>query len=117
MTLGAYPDSKHASESIQKARELLKDNNILGAFICQGKVDPQLIKWMQDMTKNHPSHPHAMNEESKARLAEAAKHPNEQDRVRRSGAMPYGSPQRSFSYFRFDLSKQPCISLLCLSVI
>ncbi len=79
MTLGAYPDSQHAKDSMQKARQLLKDNDILCEFICQGKVDPQLIKRMREMTKNNPYHPHAMNEERKARLAEAAKHPNQLD--------------------------------------
>ncbi len=79
LTLGAYPDSQHASESIQKACELLKDNNILGTFICQGKVDPKLIEMMTQMTKDKPDHPHAMNDERKARLAEATKHPDEQD--------------------------------------
>jgi flavodoxin len=79
LTLGAYPDSQHAAESLQKACELLKDNTILGTFICQGKVDPNLIQMMAQMTKDKPDHPHAMNDERKARLAEAAKHPNEQD--------------------------------------
>lgn len=79
MTLGAYPDSQHAAESIQKACELLKDNTILGTFICQGKVGPKLIEMMAQMTKDKPNHPHAMNDERKDRLAEAAKHPNDQD--------------------------------------
>ncbi|AQQ09868.1 flavodoxin [Sedimentisphaera cyanobacteriorum] len=79
LTLGAYPDSQHAAESLQKACELLNDNTILGSFICQGKVDPKLIEMMAKMTKDKPEHPHAMNDERKARLAEAAKHPNDQD--------------------------------------
>ena len=79
LTLGAYPDSQHATESMEKTCELLKDNTILGTFICQGKVDSKLIEMMSQMTKDKPDHPHAMNDERKARLAEAAKHPNEQD--------------------------------------
>ncbi len=79
MTLGAYPDSQHAAEAMQKARECLKDNTILGTFICQGKVEPELIEMMARMTKDKPDHPHAMNDERKARLVEAAKHPNDQD--------------------------------------
>lgn len=79
MTLGAYPDSDHAKESMRNASELLNGNNILGTFICQGKVDPQLIKWMQNITEKQPGNPHAMDNARKKRLAEAAKHPNEQD--------------------------------------
>ncbi len=79
MTLGAYPDSDHARDSMQKAEELLKGNTVCGTFICQGKVDPKLIEMMQKMTQDNPDHPHAMDEERKGRLAEAAKHPNEQD--------------------------------------
>jgi flavodoxin len=79
LTLGACPDSQHAAESMQKAKDLLKDNQILGCFICQGKVAPELIDMMARMTKDQPDHPHAMNEERRARLAQAAKHPDEQD--------------------------------------
>lgn len=76
MTLGAYPDSEHAAGSMANAKEYVADNEILGDFICQGKVDPRLVSWME---KNQGDHPHAMNPERKARLEEAAKHPNEQD--------------------------------------
>lgn len=79
MTLGAWPDSDHAKDSLQKAGELLKDNTVVGTFICQGKVDPKLIERMRQMTQNNPHHPHAMDENRKARLAEAAKHPNQAD--------------------------------------
>jgi len=74
-TLGAWPDSEHARESMQKAVSRLGDNNVLGTFICQGKVDPRLIEAMAKM----PNNPHPMTEERKARLEEAAKHPNEAD--------------------------------------
>lgn len=79
MTLGAYPDSEHAKESMKKAKDLMTGNNILVTFICQGKVDPELIKWMQDISKNNPAHPHAMDEKRRIRLAEATKHPDQQD--------------------------------------
>lgn len=79
LTLGAYPDSEHANDSMRKACGLLEGNDIRCTFICQGKVDPKLIEMMQQMTKDNPDHPHAMNEERKARLAEAAKHPDQGD--------------------------------------
>ncbi len=74
-TLGAYPDSDHAKESMQKAEDLAKDNEVCGHFICQGKVDPKLLEMMAKM----PNNPHPMTEERKARIEEAKKHPNEDD--------------------------------------
>lgn len=74
-TLGAWPDSDHARESLQKAVDQVPGNTVLGTFICQGKVDPRLLAAMAKMKEN----PHPMTEERKARLEEAAKHPDEHD--------------------------------------
>jgi len=76
-TLGAYPDSDHARQCLKKARALVRDNDILGEFLCQGKVDPALIKMMETKMKDDPHH--SMTPERKARLEEAAKHPDEKD--------------------------------------
>jgi flavodoxin len=79
-TLGAYPDSPHADEVVKVTEELLLkgDNELLGSFRCQGKVDPALLERMKKMLP--PDHPHAMmTDERKARLEEAAKHPNDED--------------------------------------
>lgn len=76
-TLGAWPDSDHARECIVKGEALLagRNNTVLGTFLCQGRVDPRIVEMMQKMgDKVHP-----MTEERKARLAEAAKHPDEND--------------------------------------
>ncbi len=78
-TLGAYPDSDHAKESMDKAKTLISNNDLLGTFICQGKVDPVLVKWMADHMKDDPNH--SMTPEREARLAEAEKHPDEQDLI------------------------------------
>jgi flavodoxin len=79
-TLGAYPDSDHAQEVSQAAAEILAkgQNIILGSYRCQGKVDPVLLEKMKKMLP--PDHPHAqMTPERKARLEEAAKHPDNSD--------------------------------------
>ena len=76
-TLGAYPDSDHARQCMEKARQMVQDNEILGEFLCQGKVDPDLIKMMETKMKNDPHH--SMTPERRARLEEAAKHPDEKD--------------------------------------
>jgi len=77
-TLGAYPDSDHAGKSMESVVEVLEgENEILGTFMCQGKIDPRLLekyKTSQVMNKNHP-----MTSERRARHAEAAKHPDEKD--------------------------------------
>lgn len=78
-TLGAYPDSDHAKESLKNGQALIKAN-VIGGFISQGKVDPVLLKAMQKMFP--AGHPHGDSPERRARIAEAAKHPNEDDFVR-----------------------------------
>lgn len=83
-TLGAYPDSDHARQSMEKVKELVKDNELLGEFLCQGKVDPKLIKMMATQMKDDPHH--SMTKERRARLDEAAKHPDEKDLVNASEA-------------------------------
>ena len=76
-TLGAWPDSDHARECMTKGEALLegRGNRVLGTFLCQGKVDPRVVEMMQKMSGSA----HPMTEERKARLAEAAKHPDETD--------------------------------------
>jgi flavodoxin len=76
-TLGAYPDSAHARDSLANAASLLEDGNqMIGDFICQGKVDPKLVEGFENLPEGHP---HAMNPERAARLREAAKHPDRAD--------------------------------------
>ena len=68
-TLGAWPDSDHARDCIAQ---------VLGTYLCQGKVDPKIVAMMQKMA----SDVHPMTPERKARLEEAAKHPDEADCLR-----------------------------------
>lgn len=76
-TLGAEPDSDHARDCMQQARALVEGKNeVVGEFICQGKIDSRVV----DMFRNLPAdHPHAMTPEREARYAAAAKHPDEAD--------------------------------------
>ncbi len=76
-TLGAYPDSEHAAQSMNNAAALLDETNQLaGTFICQGKVDPRLIEQFKKLPEGHP---HGLNAERLARHQEAAKHPDSAD--------------------------------------
>lgn len=47
----------------------------MGSFLCQGRVDPAVVAMMQKMADNA----HPMTDERRARLEEAAKHPDEED--------------------------------------
>jgi len=77
VTLGAYPDSDHAKKVVKKGYELLNDKNeVLGHFICQGKIDPALTEMFK---KFPPDHPHAMTPERKKRHEDARTHPDEDD--------------------------------------
>jgi flavodoxin len=75
-TLGAWPDSEHARDCMRKAAELLPGCRVLGTFICQGKIDPALLAAMEKMAQTGA---HPMTEERRARIAEAAKHPDDAD--------------------------------------
>lgn len=83
-TLGAYPDSEHARNSLKNAAALLEEGNqLVGDFICQGKVDSKLIEGFKKLPEGHP---HGMNPERVARLHEAAKHPDQADLVNAKAA-------------------------------
>ena len=57
-TLGAWPDSDHARECLDKARELMAGNEVLGTFICQGRIDPAVLEMMRKMASDvHPMTP------------------------------------------------------------
>lgn len=79
ITIGAYPDSDHAKSVLEKTSKLIQENNeLIGHYICQGKIDPKLT----EMFKKFPSdHPHAMNEERRKRHEIASKHPDKDDLI------------------------------------
>ena len=76
-TLGAYPDSEHAFRSRENVKKLLNEKNeIIGDFLCQGKIDPKLTERLKKLP---PDHPHWMTEERLKRHMESRNHPNEED--------------------------------------
>lgn len=74
-TLGAWPASAHARRCLEGAHALLtaNDNRIVGEFLCQGRVSPQVLA----VSARKGTHP--MTEGRAARLAEAARHPDAGD--------------------------------------
>ncbi len=74
-TLGAYPDSDHAARALKRVEELLSGNEVLGGFLCQGKIDPKVVDRMGKIApETHP-----MTPERRKRIEEAKLHPNEKD--------------------------------------
>ncbi len=75
-TLGAYPDSAHAAESLDNVEKLIPDCRVVNRFICQGAIDPKLIEWM---SKLPPEHPHSPDKERIKRWKAASTHPDIKD--------------------------------------
>lgn len=76
-TLGAYPDSRHAADVAERVGALIGEKNqLIGCFLCQGKVDPRLTEKFKSLP---PDHPHAMTPERAKRHRDAASHPDAAD--------------------------------------
>jgi len=77
-TLGAEPDSEHADKCLDNGAALLGEGSeVVGRFICQGKVSEEMVDMMKKMFP--AGHPHAMTPERLARIDKAASHPNAAD--------------------------------------
>ncbi len=59
-TLGVYPDSQHASDSLENAAQLMPSCNIVARFISQGTIDPKLTQSMSTLPADHPHAPDAV---------------------------------------------------------
>lgn len=70
-TLGAYDNSKHASDMKEIVKNFaLKNNKVIGEFACRGKIDMSI-----DMIRAHQNY----TEEDKIRKETSLLHPNEDD--------------------------------------
>ena len=77
-TLGAEPDSEHAAKCLENGAALLgAGSEVVGKYICQGKVAPEMVDMMKKMFP--AGHPHAMTPERLARIERAASHPDAAD--------------------------------------
>ncbi|SDP66466.1 flavodoxin family protein [Selenomonas ruminantium] len=77
-TLGAEADSEHAAKCLENGAALLGEGcEVVGRFICQGKVADEMVAMMKQMFP--AGHPHAMTPERLARIERAASHPDEKD--------------------------------------
>lgn len=76
MTLGAWPDSSHASVCMGRAEGLLESCRISGRYICHGKLADDLVERLSKLPEGSP---HAMTDERRKRIEAAAAHPNAKD--------------------------------------
>ena len=75
-TLGAYPDSQHAADSLKAAAAEIPNGNVVDSFICQGRIDPMMIEWMEQLPADDENAP----TESRRQLwKDAETHPDDQD--------------------------------------
>lgn len=76
-TLGAEPESDHGKKVFERVTELCnKNNNLLGGFLCRGKIDPKLV---EKMGKFPLKLVHPLTPERLERIEGAKSHPNEKD--------------------------------------
>jgi flavodoxin len=75
-TLGAYPDTQHAADSLKAAANEIPNGNVVDSFICQGAIDPDMIEWMQKLPQEDENAP----TESRRQLwKDAESHPDDND--------------------------------------
>ena len=79
-TLAAWPDSPHAQAVLSYARHVLADNNIMGEFLCLGRLSQKRFAVCMNPEYVNPRHP--MTPERKARLIEGRMHPDAADITR-----------------------------------
>ncbi|MDO5754985.1 MAG: flavodoxin family protein [Tissierellia bacterium] len=84
-TLGAYPDSDHAKDVMEKTIDQLEKqgNTVMAHFCCMGKIDPKLTAMFEKLGDDSP---HRMTDERRKRHEEAAKHPNDEDLIKAQDA-------------------------------
>ncbi len=76
-TLGAYPDSQHAWDSLVNGENIVKENNtVIGKFICQGKIEPRIVEMFKNLPKGRG---HELTPERLKKYSIAERHPNEVD--------------------------------------
>ena len=77
-TLGAGPATEHAQHCLESAVALPPaGNEVVGQFICQGKIDETVLQMMAK--KFLAGHPHALSPVWTQRVAAAASHPDADD--------------------------------------
>lgn len=75
-TLGADPKSEHGNKVLDRVAKLVEKNNLIGNFLCRGKIDPKLV---EKMGKFPLKLVHPLTPERLKRIEDAKPHPNAED--------------------------------------
>lgn len=75
-TLGAYPDSQHAANSLKAAAAEIPNGNVVDQFICQGRIDPLMIEWMEQLPEEDENAP---TDARRQLWKDAESHPDDND--------------------------------------
>lgn len=76
-TMAGWPDSAYGRRVRANAVAAAGDNNVLGVFLCLGRISEKRFEAYMSGKMEKSSHP--LTPERKARLVEASKHPDEND--------------------------------------
>ena len=108
-TLGAWPDSDHARRCLAATHALIEagGNTVVDGFLCQGRVNPQVIAASQ-RKGGHP-----MSAQRLARLREAERHPDAADLA---AARLHWQRSLQKQTASFSVTPTPCIAADILSM-
>lgn len=81
MTCGVPENHYHANDSINNFNNYMENlnNNVLGSFICQGKIDPKILIVFKFLTWRDPNFIHKIDKTMLEWVESSKKHPNEKD--------------------------------------
>lgn len=76
-TLAYYADSEHGFQSVWKGVEAARalDNEVIGHYVCNGRLAPSLIERFKKMAEKGSDNPHAFTPEKGLRYEIMASHP------------------------------------------
>ena len=76
-TLAFWPDTEHGFRAIMAGEELVKEkNHVIGRFICQGRLDPKVLKVFETFPDDNP---HKPTPEKRKRYRISENHPSAAD--------------------------------------
>ncbi|MEM6822587.1 MAG: flavodoxin family protein [Verrucomicrobiota bacterium] len=77
-TMGANPSSAYGRSIALRLKNVLRENNnrMKAWFLCAGKIDPELIRWMETLPENHSQYPTPARRKN---WEDALGHPNQLD--------------------------------------
>ena len=76
-TMGSYPDSAYGDQVRENVSRVISERNqLLGLFLCRGKIDEERTRKRRSLPKDHP---HYLTEEAYKRHLSSRTHPDERD--------------------------------------